>query len=237
VSSRFNVNRRLPGGYIISETLLRKCVQLADRLSEENRAPDTPSTPTDISVIFKGGREVNSKTLDDVLSDSFIQSTKIDEIVISNGSTFTIKLHRSNTPIYFRISSDRSTIIAFEHDLLNELSSGKTWYNFDYFAQLASIVGVISFISACSAVSLLVIRFMGGPTLALNNAITAASVIFLVMILIAVALPDIIFDFGEEGGGNLRRNPPKPCFFQRRGLIRFLENILQKIRNKAKLAP
>jgi hypothetical protein len=38
---------------------------------------------------------------------------------------------------------------------------------------------------------------MGGPTFAINNAITAASVIFLVMSLIIIALPDIIFDFGE----------------------------------------
>ena len=45
--------------------------------------------------------------------------------------------------------------------------------------------------------SLLTIRFMGGPTLIINNAITAASVIFLAMSLIIVALPDIIFDFGE----------------------------------------
>jgi hypothetical protein len=128
---------------------------LADRLSEENRAPDTPPTQTDIRVTFKGGREVNSKMLDDVLGGSFIQSTKIDEIVISNGSTFTIKLRRSSTPISLRISSDRSTILAFEHDLLNELSSGKTWYNFHYYEQLASIVGVISFISACTVVSIL----------------------------------------------------------------------------------
>jgi hypothetical protein len=197
VNSIFPVSRQLPGGYIISETLLRKCVQLAGRLSEENRVPDTPSTPTDISVTFKGGREVNSNTLDDVLYDSFIQSTKIDEIVISNGSTFILRLRRSSTPVSFRIRSDRSTIFEFEHDLLNELSSGKTWYNFHYYEQLASIVGVIAFCSACSILSLLTIRFMGGPTLIINNLIMGAIIIFLAMILIIVAIPDIIFDFGE----------------------------------------
>jgi hypothetical protein len=101
--------------------------------------PDTTAIPTDISITFKGGRIVNSTAPDEVLGDSFIQSTKIDAIIISNSDKVYIKFHRSNAPISFRINGDRSTTLAFEHDLVNELSAGKTWYNFKYYERIVQL--------------------------------------------------------------------------------------------------
>jgi hypothetical protein len=102
--------------------------------------PDTTATATDISITFKGGRIVNSTTPDEVLGDSFIQSAKINSIIISNPDKVYIQFHRSNAPISFRIDGDRSATLTFEHDLVNELSAGKTWYNFKYYDRMVSII-------------------------------------------------------------------------------------------------
>ena len=81
MGSEVEISRQLGGGYVISEALLRKCMQLIETFSQD----ELPK----ISVTFKDGRTMESRNPEDVLRDSFIQSTRIDEIKIS-GPNFRI---------------------------------------------------------------------------------------------------------------------------------------------------
>ena len=197
MSSKFRVNRQLQGGYIISEALLRKCVQRVDSFVEADLPPDTAAAPTDVSITFKDGRVISSKTLDDVFSDSFIQSTKIDNIHISNSDKVHISFRRNTLPVSFVANGERSTTLTFEHDLMNELAAGKTWYNFKYYHYFAQIVYIVTFVCIVLLVSSLTVLFIGDPSALLKNVIMVLSVTFLAMLLIIIAFSDIVFDLGD----------------------------------------
>lgn len=198
MSSEFHVNRPLPGCYIVSEALLRKCVRLVDRFSEADCPPDTATVPTDISITFKDGRVINSTIPDNVLGDSLIQSTKINAITISNSDKACITFRRSNFPIYLKISGNRSTALAFEQELINQLFADKAWYDCKYYEHFVFSVLAIAFVSVALLVSASTLILIGDRSPFVKNAAMALSVTFLVMVFIIVVVPsNIVFDFGE----------------------------------------
>jgi hypothetical protein len=90
-----------------------------------------------ISITFKDGRTMESRNPEDVFSDSFIQSTRIDEIKIS-GSNFESKRTNDAAVIFSRggssairfiVAGERAATLMFERDLINELASSKKWYS------------------------------------------------------------------------------------------------------------
>jgi hypothetical protein len=209
VGSEVQISRQLGGGYIISEALLRKCMQLIETFSQD----ELPK----ISITFKDGRTMESRNPEDVLSDSFIQSTRIDEIKIS-GSNFESK--RTNdaaivfrrggsTAIRFIVAGERAATLMFERDLINELAASKQWYSplvVSYYPWY--LVGI-------SIVILILVLAAGASNLHYIDAVTfdfIFSKIYipaflwpLSLLFLNAVFPPIIFDLGD-GARRQRRH-------------------------------
>ena len=141
---------------------------------------------------------INSTLPDNVLGDSLIQSTKINAITISNSNKAVITFRCNNSPVYIKISGNRLATLAFEHDLISELSAGEAWCNFKYYQHFASGVALLAFASGSFLFPASMLLLMGGRSTFLKNSTIAISVTFLVMILIIVVFPDnIVFDLGK----------------------------------------
>ena len=70
-----DISQRMGGGYIVSEATLRKVAGMIETFS--GNAPE-------IRLTFRAERTINSTKPDEVFGDSFIQSTPISQITISN---------------------------------------------------------------------------------------------------------------------------------------------------------
>ena len=194
MGSEFHISRHLGGGYIISEALLRKCMQLVETFSWEGAPPE-------ISVTFRDGRTVNSEDPDDVFSDSFIQSSRISEITISSyhhtslGASITFRKH-GEIPSYFRVTGGRSASLVFERDLINELAASKQWYS--SIASLRPIILVATLVIVGLFISTITF-FSSWPPDFYVKTITYPifSLLSLIFLLRIIAFPPIIFDLGD----------------------------------------
>lgn len=198
MSSKFEVSRPLRGGYIVSEALLRKCVQLVESFS---------GSPPNLSLTFRDGRTVNSTNPDEVFSDSFIQSTRISEIKIfatyflSQRATITFIRKDGFWPIFFTAEGDRSATLTFEGDLRNELASSKQWYS--PFVPTALVYMASTILFGSISILLLIISVnvpykRSDPLGVIMETASIANLLILLMIMFSrFAFPSMIFNLGH----------------------------------------
>ena len=202
MGSEVQISRQLGGGYIISEALLRKCMQLIETFSQD----ELPK----ISVTFKDGRTMESRNPEDVLRDSFIQSTRIDEIKIS-GPNFESKRTNDAAVIFrrggssairFIVAGERAATLMFERDLINELAASKQWYSpfvlsFGPWYALGAVVIAAILGLAITASNM---EYITRSTVGLVFSRVCMPLIVLLPLLLFfldIAFPAIIFDLGD----------------------------------------
>jgi hypothetical protein len=151
---------------------------------------------------------VNSTTPDDVFGDSFIQSTRIADIVISGSYSASKRTHRASitfrrdgsSPIRFLVGGDRSAALMFERDLINELAAGKQWYSlfvlsfYPWYFFVATIVAAILII----AFGAMKANYIPSSTFDFLFSRTMPALVLwpFLLILLDIAFPPIIFNLG-----------------------------------------
>jgi hypothetical protein len=173
--------------------------------------------PAKISITFKDGRTMESRNPEDVLRDSFIQSTRIDEIKLS-GSNFESKRtndaavifqREGSYPIRFIVAGKRASTLEFERDVINELAASKQWYSplvlsFFPWYLLGALVSVSILGLAIAASSL---EYITRPTVELFFYIFFMPIVLwpLSLLFLNAAFPAIIFDLGDGARRQRRR--------------------------------
>jgi hypothetical protein len=196
-----DISQRMGGGYIVSEATLRKVARLIETFS--GNAPE-------IRLTFRGERTINSTKPDEVFGDSFIQSTPISQITISNdyrsSQRASVEFRRDeSSPIHFTASGDRQQVIAFESDLLNELTPAKAWYSRLVISQYTAPSHSYAFYEIVIVISIVILLLFIAShywdvEYRSNRIITVTTIIFAINFIIACcyfAFPSMVFGIGK----------------------------------------
>jgi hypothetical protein len=118
----FEARKTIRGSYLLSEDIVRRMVKHMSASGGILTA----------SLKFKNERTIVSDDIDEILNDSLIRSTEIDELqlrVITPSHAIAEVLFKNGSgAMGYGIRGDRQWVLALEHEILSEIDAGKLWF-------------------------------------------------------------------------------------------------------------
>lgn len=195
MSQKFQVDKTLHGSFLIEEDTVR---QLAKSIENAHGKP--PET----SISFENDRTIKSDSVDDLLSDSIINSTKINQIKMrchdSEGrSTYVTITNDKYRTINMDIDGNREFVLALE-DKFNHIIPARSIFSiFNESSKRKSTLNVTW--NILGAISLLATGIFGQLEQKVPLLISLASLTFFIVTaalsgVLGSFLPSVTFNFG-----------------------------------------
>lgn len=123
MTKTFEARKTVRGSYLLSE----------DRLRRIHKHLCSPNGSVRTTLTFKNERTISSEDLDEILGDSLIGSSEVDELRFKmlnnpNGFCDVVFANRGGAMAY-GLQGERSWVLSTEADILNEFNAGKLWYS------------------------------------------------------------------------------------------------------------
>ncbi|MBY5737346.1 hypothetical protein [Rhizobium leguminosarum] len=119
----FEARKTIRGSFLLREETLRRIISHMTSSGGMLKA----------TLTFKDERVIASDNIEEILTDSLISSTKIDQLRLRTiecpGGVAEVLFADRSAAMGYGIEGERTWVLALEQDILNEFNSGKLWFS------------------------------------------------------------------------------------------------------------